>query len=66
MKSLYKVKIELEDKGEVFERVEEVATNGIATLKDDLLKQIKKYRTAMGLSRNYIVKNYKAQHVGWV
>ena len=66
MKDLYKVNIEIEDKGEVFNRTEEVATNGIATLKDDLLKQIKKYRTAMGLSRNYRIKNYKAHHVGSV
>ena len=65
MKNLYMTTVNIEDKGEVFTRTEEVVSESLATLRDDLIKQLNKYRRAMGLSKNFQIKRYDARHIGW-
>lgn len=66
MKSIYKVNVTIQDKGEVFTRTEEVIAKNYSELLMELRKQLKKYRTALGMSKTFSIKNYEAQHVGWV
>lgn len=65
MKNLYKAIITIEDKGQIFTVTEEIISESIITIRKDLIKQLNKYRHAMGISKNYKIKKYDAQHIGW-
>jgi hypothetical protein len=65
MQNLYEVVVKLKDNGVEFERKEEVTSKNDSSLPVDLKKQLDKYRSAMGLSKNFSFEIVTACHIGW-